>query len=79
MMKNTKTVAVSTVLSDRLEAIAYNIAGTYTIAATAQIQPSMSEPAAAPPGAKLTREVILLICVPGNGARKYAADGDVDV
>jgi hypothetical protein len=33
------SVAVSTVLSDRLEAIAYNIA------ATTQIQPSMSEPA----------------------------------
>jgi len=48
-MKNTKTVAVSTVLSDRLEAIAYNIAGTYNIAATAQIQPSMSEPADALP------------------------------
>jgi hypothetical protein len=45
MMKNTKTVAVSTVLSNRLEAIAYNIAVTYNIAATAQIQPSMSEPA----------------------------------
>ena len=44
MMKNTKTVAVSTVLSDRLEAIANNIAATYNIAATAQIQPSMSEP-----------------------------------
>ena len=44
-MKNTKTVAVSTVLSDRLEAIAYNIALTYNIAATAHIQPSMSEPA----------------------------------
>jgi hypothetical protein len=39
MMKNTKTVAVPTVLTDRLEAIAYNIA------ATTQIQPSMSEPA----------------------------------
>jgi hypothetical protein len=45
MMKNTKTVAVSTVLSDRLEAIAYNIAATYNIAAMAQIQPSMLEPA----------------------------------
>jgi len=33
------------VLSDRLEAIANNIAATYNIAATAQIQPSMSEPA----------------------------------
>jgi len=44
-MKNTKTVAVSTVLSDRLEAIGNNIAATYNIAATAQIQPSMSEPA----------------------------------
>jgi hypothetical protein len=41
MMKNTKTVAVSTVITDAktIEAIAYNIA------ATAQIQPSMSEPA----------------------------------
>jgi hypothetical protein len=29
MMKNTKTVAVSTVLNDRLEAIGYNIAGIY--------------------------------------------------
>jgi hypothetical protein len=37
MMKNTKTVAVPTVLTDRLEAIAYNIATTYNIAATAQI------------------------------------------
>jgi hypothetical protein len=45
MMKNTKTVAVLTVLTDRLEAIAYNIASTYNIAAMAQIQPSMSEPA----------------------------------
>jgi hypothetical protein len=45
MMKNTKTVAVSIVLSDCLEAIAYNIAVTYNIAAMAQIQPSMSEPA----------------------------------
>jgi folate-dependent phosphoribosylglycinamide formyltransferase PurN len=45
MMKNTKTVAVSTVLSDHLEAIANNIAATYNIAATVQIQPSMSEPA----------------------------------
>jgi hypothetical protein len=45
IMKNTKTVAVSIVLSDRLEAIAYNIAVTYNIAAMAQIQPSMSEPA----------------------------------
>jgi hypothetical protein len=41
MMKNTKTVAVPTVVIDAkiIEAIAYNIA------ATAQIQPSMSEPA----------------------------------
>jgi hypothetical protein len=41
MMKNTKTVVVLTVLTDAktIEAIAYNIA------ATAQIQPSMSEPA----------------------------------
>jgi uncharacterized protein (DUF1786 family) len=40
MMKNTKTVAVPTVLTDAkmIEASAYNIA------ATAQIQPSMSEP-----------------------------------
>ena len=40
-MKNTKTVAVPTVLTDAktIEPIAYNIA------ATAQIQPSMSEPA----------------------------------
>jgi hypothetical protein len=34
MMKNTKTVAVSTVLSDRLETITY-IAATYNIAAMA--------------------------------------------
>jgi hypothetical protein len=41
MMKNTKTVAVLTVLTDAktIEAIAYNID------ATAQIEPSMSEPA----------------------------------
>jgi hypothetical protein len=41
MMKNTKTVAMPTVLTDAktIEAIAYNIA------ATAHIQPSMSEPA----------------------------------
>jgi hypothetical protein len=41
MMKNTKTAAVPTVVIDAkiIEAIAYNIA------ATAQIQPSMSEPA----------------------------------
>jgi hypothetical protein len=41
MMKNTKMVPVPTVLTDAktIEAIAYNIA------ATAQIQPSMSEPA----------------------------------
>jgi hypothetical protein len=41
MMKNTKTAAVPTVVNDAkiIEAIAYNIA------ATAQIQPSMSEPA----------------------------------
>jgi hypothetical protein len=40
MMKNTKTTAVPTVVIDAkiIEAIAYNIA------ATAQIQPSMSEP-----------------------------------
>jgi hypothetical protein len=42
---DTKTAAVSTVLSDRLEAIAYNVAVTYNIAVMAQIQPSMSEPA----------------------------------
>jgi hypothetical protein len=41
MMKNTKTVAVPTVLTDakRIEPIAYNIA------VMAQIQPSMLEPA----------------------------------
>jgi hypothetical protein len=41
MMKNTKTMAVLTVVNDAniIEAIAYNIA------ATVQIQPSMSEPA----------------------------------
>jgi hypothetical protein len=41
MMKNTKTATVPTVVIDAkiIEAIAYNIA------ATAQIQPSMSEPA----------------------------------
>jgi hypothetical protein len=41
MMKNTKTAAVPTVVNDAkiIEAIAYNIA------VTAQIQPSMSEPA----------------------------------
>ena len=41
MMKNTKTAAVPTVVIDAktIEAIVYNIA------ATAQIQPSMSEPA----------------------------------
>jgi hypothetical protein len=41
MMKNTKTVAMPTVLTDAktIEGIAYNIV------ATAQIQPSMSEPA----------------------------------
>jgi hypothetical protein len=42
---DTKTATVSTVLIDRPEAIAYNIAVTYNIAATAQIKPSMSEPA----------------------------------
>jgi hypothetical protein len=42
---DTKTAAVSTVLIDRLEAIAYNIAATYNIAAMAQIKPSMSKPA----------------------------------
>jgi hypothetical protein len=45
LLMDTKMAAVSTVLSDRLEAIAYNIAVTYNIAAMAQIQPSMSEPA----------------------------------
>jgi hypothetical protein len=44
LLMDTKTAAVSTVLIDRLEAIAYNIAATYNIATTAQIQPSMSEP-----------------------------------
>jgi hypothetical protein len=41
MMKNTKTAAVPTMVNDAkiIEVIAYNIA------ATAQIQPSMSEPA----------------------------------
>ena len=41
MMKNTKTAAVPTVVIDatNIEAITYNIAS------TAQIQPSMSEPA----------------------------------
>jgi hypothetical protein len=41
---DTKTAAVSTVLIDHLEAIAYNIAATYNIAVMAQIKPSMSEP-----------------------------------
>jgi hypothetical protein len=45
LLMDTKTTAVSTVLSDHLEAIAYNIAVTYNIAVMAQIQPSMSEPA----------------------------------
>jgi hypothetical protein len=45
LLMDTKTAAVLTVLNDRLEAIAYNIAATYNIATTAQIQPSMSEPA----------------------------------
>jgi hypothetical protein len=45
LQMDTKTAAVSTVLIDHLEAIAYNIAATYNIAAMAQIQPSMSEPA----------------------------------
>jgi hypothetical protein len=45
LLMDTKTAAVSTVLIDHLEAIAYNIAATYNIAAMAQIQPSMSEPA----------------------------------
>jgi hypothetical protein len=34
---DTKTAAVSTVLIDHLESIAYNIAATYNIAAMAQI------------------------------------------
>jgi hypothetical protein len=37
LLMDTKTAAVSTVLIDRLEAIAYNIAATYNITATAQI------------------------------------------
>jgi hypothetical protein len=41
LLMDTKTVAVSTVLIDRLEAIAYNITATYNITAMAQIQPSM--------------------------------------
>jgi hypothetical protein len=45
LMMDTKTAAMSTVLIDRFEAIAYNIAATYNITAMAQIQPSMSEPA----------------------------------
>jgi hypothetical protein len=45
LLMGTKTAAVSTVLIDRLEAIAYNITATYNIAVTVQIQPSMSEPA----------------------------------
>jgi hypothetical protein len=45
LLMDTKSAAVSTVLIDRLEAIAYNIVATYNIAAMAQIQPSMSEPA----------------------------------
>jgi hypothetical protein len=45
LLMDTKTAAMSTVLIDHLEAITYNIATTYNIAAMAQIQPSMSEPA----------------------------------
>jgi hypothetical protein len=45
LLMDTKTAAVSIVLIDRLEAIAYNIAATYNIAAMVQIQPSMSGPA----------------------------------
>jgi hypothetical protein len=45
LLMDTKTAVVSTVLIDRLEAIAYNIAATYNIAVMTQIQPSMSEPA----------------------------------
>jgi hypothetical protein len=45
LLMDTKTAAVSTVLIDHLEAIAYNIAVTYNIAAMVQIQPSMLEPA----------------------------------
>jgi hypothetical protein len=45
LLMDTKTAAVSTVLIDHLEAIAYNIAATYNIAVTVQIQPSMSESA----------------------------------
>jgi hypothetical protein len=45
LLMDTKMAAMSIVLTDLLEAIAYNIASTYNITATAQIQPSMSEPA----------------------------------
>jgi hypothetical protein len=45
LLMDTKMAAVSTVLIDRLEAIAYNIAATYNITAMAQIQSSMSKPA----------------------------------
>jgi hypothetical protein len=45
LLMDTKMAAVSTVLSDHLEAITYNIAVTYNITVTVQIQPSMSEPA----------------------------------
>jgi hypothetical protein len=45
LLMDTKTAAMSIVLIDRLEAIAYNITTNYNIAVTAQIQPLMSEPA----------------------------------
>jgi hypothetical protein len=47
LLMDTKTAAMSTVLTDAktIEAIAYNITTTYNIAVMAQIQPSMSEPA----------------------------------
>jgi hypothetical protein len=37
LLMDTKTAAVSTVLSNRLEAIAYNIAATYNIATMVHI------------------------------------------
>jgi hypothetical protein len=45
LLMDTKTAAMSIVLINRLEAIAYNIAMTYNIAVTVEIQPSMLEPA----------------------------------
>jgi hypothetical protein len=47
LLMDTKTASMSIVLTDAkmIEAIAYNIVATYNITATAQIQPSMSEPA----------------------------------